>query len=645
MEITVFKTQQEALKYAQSLTPVKLVSFLNKLDKEYVTTGAGLIPDNHYDIIREVAVSRQGESKLISEYLKKVGHKPSRKFVNLPYRMASLDKIKPGTGSVEKFAKGCDEFVLIDKEDGISSLADYENKMLPNIYTRGSDDEGQVINRIRPHLDIPRTVNYKRLPVRGEILMPLSEFNSKYSEQFENPRNMVIGLTGRLKGDNSAAKDLHFLAYEIKNSGLKPSEQLALLKKLGFKVPYYEVVKKITDAILTAYLAKRRKASAYEIDGIVVHKNIVSKEAATGNPKNSVAFKVNTTDEMVEAVVTGITWEASQYGRINPQINIEPIRVKGVTISNVTGHNAFFVTHGYKFADSAKYSGTKDMPVGKGAVILLTRSGDVIPKVEKVLVAARKPEMPSVPFKWDEKGVFIYAADKTNAIQIRVKQLTSFFATIGVEGLKEATVATLVEAGYTNIIKVLNMTKEDFLALPRTQEKSAEKLYTNIKTAIKEVSIEQLADATGVFGAGMGTRRAKVVFDAYPDILKFDKRKAYNMILLLPGFSDKTTEQFVAGMEKFADFLERIRYKPKPKEVLKLSGTKMKGQNICFTGVRSEAAEKWIVANGGQIASGVNSKTTMLVVKDLGSASSKATKARELGITIMTLTQFTGKYM
>ena len=85
----VFKTQQEAAKYAQAQTPAKLVSFLTKLDKVYVDTGVGLIPDSHYDIVREVAIARQSESKLISDYLKKVGHKPTRQFVQLPYRMAS----------------------------------------------------------------------------------------------------------------------------------------------------------------------------------------------------------------------------------------------------------------------------------------------------------------------------------------------------------------------------------------------------------------------------------------------------------------------------------------------------------------------------------------------------------------------------
>ena len=641
----VFKTQQEAAKYAQAQTPAKLVSFLTKLDKVYVDTGVGLIPDSHYDIVREVAIARQSESKLISDYLKKVGHKPTRQFVQLPYRMASLDKMKPGDGSVAKFAQDCEEFVLIDKEDGISALTDYENKQLPNIYTRGTDDEGQIINRIRPHLDIPQTVSYKKLPVRGEILMPLAEFNSKYADKFENPRNMVIGLTGRLKGDNSAAKDLHFLAYEIKNSGLKPSEQLALLKKLGFKVPTYIVVKKINDKLLTEYLAKRRKESHYEIDGIVVHKNIVSKEQSSGNPKNSKAFKVNTTDEMVEAIVLGVTWEVSQYNRVNPQINIEPIRVKGVTISNVTGHNAFFITHGYKYADASKYSGIKDMPVGKGAVILLTRSGDVIPKVEKVLVAAKKPEMPTFPYEWDEKGVFIFASDKSNALQVRIKQLPSFFSTIGVEGLKEATVTTIVESGYTTIPKVINMTIDDFLSLPRTQERTATKLYTNIRTALDEAPVEVLADACGAFGAGFGTRRAKVIFDAYPDILKLEPSKALPKVLTLSGFSDKTAEQFTNGMVKFSDFLKRIGYVAKPKKVVALTGSKMKGQAVCFTGVRSDVAEKFIVQNGGTIASGVNSKTTILVVKDLGSTSSKTVKAKALGIQIMTLIQFQSKYM
>ena len=505
--------------------------------------------------------------------------------------------------------------------------------------------KGQVMNRIRPHLDIPATVPYKKLAVRGEILMPEAVFNSKYADAFENPRNMVIGLTGRLKGDTGAARDLHFLAYEIKNSGLKPSEQLATLKKLGFKVPYYEVVKSINDKMLTSYLAARKKSSNYEIDGIVVHRNVVSKELATGNPKNSIAFKVNTTDEMVEAEVLGVTWEVSQYARINPQINIVPIRVKGVTISNVTGHNAFFIVHGYKYADASKFSGTKDLPVGKGAIILLTRSGDVIPKVERVLVPARKPALPTTPYKWDENQVFIYAADKSSSRQIRIKQLTSFFSTIGVEGLKEATVTTLVEAGYTTIPDVLKMTKQDFLELPRTQERTAEKLLQNIKEAVENAGIETLADASGAFGSGLGERRAKVVFDAYPNILKVEAGQATKLIMALPGFSEKTTEQFIGGMQKFSDFLTKIGYKPKARPKIAATGSRLSGQHICFTGIRSKSAEDFIKQNGGEVLTTVTKACTMLVVKDLSSASDKMTKAQALKLPILTLAQFTSKYM
>lgn len=638
----MFDSQQEAQSYAQQLTPKALVALLSKLDDAYYTKTASLTRDVYYDIIREVAVARQGESKTIVEYLKKVGFKPKRNFVDLPYRMPSLNKIKPGNGSVQKWAGDCTEFVLIDKEDAISTLLDYKSLNLPNLYTRGTDDEGQNINRIRTHLSIPNSLPYKKIGIRGETIMPEALFNELYADKFENARNMVIGLTGRLKGDISAAKNLHFLAYEIKGLSQKPSDQLALLKKLGFKVPDYKIVTSINDDMLVAYLAERRRLSPYEIDGIVIHKNIISKEAASGNPKNSISFKTNTAEDTVEATVLNVTWKVSKLGKINPQVNIKPVRLKGVTISNLTGHNAFFITHGYGYNERKAYVGKKDRPIGEGAILQIVRSGDVIPKIEYVLKPAQEPLMPDVPYRWDERGIAIRVADSSNNKKIRVKKLTHFFTTLKVEGLKEANIQVLVDNGFDSFIKIISMTLDDFLTLPRTKETKATKLHTNIKNAIATATIEQLADATGVFGAGMGTRRCKLIFDEYPDILQYKSTKATRLVMGIKGFDTKTCEPFVEGMPKFAAFLNKIKFVNKPKQMI---SKQCADWNVCFTGVRSAIAEEYITSNGGKIASGVTSNTTMLIVKSLSDSSSKIIKVQSLNVPILTLVQFLAQHV
>lgn len=632
----MFNTQSEAQQYAANLMPSKLVALCNKLDNAYYNK-TPIVRDSIYDIIREVAIARQGESKLIADYLKKVGHKPTREFVTLPHRMPSLDKIKPGNGSVAKWVIGKKRLVILDKFDGVAGLLVYERGQLPDLYSRGTDDEGQNINRLRTHLDIPKTLNVQ-IAVRGEIIIPEALFKSKYLGEkgelgkYSNPRSMVIGLTGKLKGDVSAVKDFHYVAYQIKGSKLKPSDQIEKLKALGFNVPKYVTASNINDETLSAYLAKRRKASHYEIDGLVIHNDTPTSEEEYGNPKNSISFKVNTSDEMVEAVVTSVTWNVSKNGRINPQVNIVPIKTKGVTISNLTGHNAFFIAHGYTYKDRAKYN--KAMPIGKGAVLLITRSGDVIPKIESVVIPVKKPNMPTIQYEYDENGVFIYTVDDSQDTQTTIKQLSHFFTTLDVEGLKEANVKVLVENGYTTIPDILAMDKDDFFALPRFQDTLATKLYTNIKTAIKNCSIEQFADASGVFGIGIGTRRCKVIFDAYPDILHYTIKQARSLIIELPGFKDATTESFLSGVKEFKALIKEtgITFKAKPKVGLHYSNI-----NVCFTGIRSKEAEALITKGGGTVSSSVTKNTNLVVTKDVGGDSDKLKKARSLGITIITL--------
>jgi NAD-dependent DNA ligase len=110
----------------------------------------------------------------------------------------------------------------------------------------------------------------------------------------------------------------------------------------------------------------------------------------------------------------------------------------------------------------------------------------------------------------------------------------------------------------------------------------------------------------------------------------------------LPGFNTKTTEQFIGGMARFAKFLTMIKYQPKV--VVKAQGTQCVGWNVCFTGVRSDVAEKWIIGNGGKIASGVTKNTTLLIVKDTTGNSAKIICAQKLNIPIVSLAQFTIQY-
>ena len=247
--------------------------------------------------------------------------------------------------------------------------------------------------------------------------------------------------------------------------------------------------------------------------------------------------------------------------------------------------------------------------------------------------------MPTVDYEWSENGVAIYATGDESDDNINIKKLVHFFTTLEVEGLKEANIKLLFDNGYTDPHLILTMTKAELLALPRIQETMAAKLFANIKKCLN-VPIHKLADASGIFGEGMGERRAKLVFDAFPNVLTMPKSEAYASIMKLTGFDTKTTTKFVSGLTEFASFCKLIKYKP-PVTVAKGNTLQI---SVCFTGIRNKNVEAHIESNGGKVASGVAKGLTVLVAKNVNENSAKLIKARSLNVPIMTMAAFCTQY-
>lgn len=118
----------------------------------------------------------------------------------------------------------------------------------------------------------------------------------------------------------------------------------------------------------------------------------------SGNPDYAFAFKINSLEDTVETRVIDISWNVSKRGLIKPTVRLEPVDVGGVTIQNATGFNAKFVTENH---------------VGKGAVVQIVRSGDVIPHIVSVI---RKgvPNLPEIEYEWNETQVDFIVKDQEN---------------------------------------------------------------------------------------------------------------------------------------------------------------------------------------------------------------------------------------
>lgn len=602
------------------------------------STGLTTITDSLFDKMQDVLRAEAPTSTVLRAVGAPVktattpGAKAGRQAkVELKHYMGSLDKVKPGNAD-QWLLKNKGPYVISDKMDGISIQLNYVKGQLPTAFTRGNGAVGQNISKLVPYLKIPKRLKLD-LDLRGEIIMSEAAFKGKWGGEFENARNMTAGVVNRTSM-HSAVFDMDVVIYEVLSPRGQPSKQLKMLSDLGFHLVPHSTHLKLSSAALSEILTARKAKSAHAIDGLVVSLDKTTQLVEGSNPTHSVAFKETSDDNMAEVRVKEVVWAASKRGLLKPRVNIEPVRLSGVTINYATGHNAFFVVNGFRSKDKDK--GLPIRPIGPGALIKITRSGDVIPHIISVIKPAKAAQMPDESYLWNKTGTDIVQAVGSKLSD--TKRVTYFFSKLDVEGLKIGTVSKFFEAGLDSILKIVRATKEQFLAVDGIQERTAQKLRANIDKALATMTLPALMDASGMFGA-LGEKRLTLIVNKHPNILEYAGPNAelLSTVVDIPGFKATLAKQFVEGLPGFKTFYKRLGVKAIVPVVARVvrSGP-MSGQTVVFTGFRDSQMEAAVQRLGGTIASAVNSKTTILCVKDSGAASSKIVKAKQLGIRVVT---------
>lgn len=637
--------------YARNLTLKDLKSLLQTLDYQYHDKDEPSVEDEVYDILRDVYDSRAKKPYA------KIGHISSHKArqTKLYAYMGSMSKIKPNTSALSRFLAFDGQYVVSDKEDGISLSLVYLGGQLTYAHQRGDGVTGTDSSGVIEGLDVPKTIRDTELTViRVEFTIDRVKFDkyissSKHKDGYDNARN---GSGGMLNRNENSTKLKHFkcVAHEVikgRMSGQPILHQFNYLKSLGFKVVPHKVYESLTEQVLIDLLSLRRKKSKRDIDGLIVAKNIKYTPVTSGNPKHAVSFKVNSIENSVLVKVLDVEWNESRYGKLVPRIVIKPTTIGGVKVTYFTGHNAFYINNGYKSSDEKKK--TKDnggkrpkaKPINKGAVVRAIRSGDVIPYIMEVVEPSKQPSSPKVPFIVRNNVDYFaeHASDDRS-----VKSLVHFFNTIDVEGMKRATVELMIEYGFDSIKSILDATADDFAELPRTGHTKAVKLERSIKQSMKKnATFANIAFGSMCFSDKIGIKRLEAVFEGIPDILKLkSKREALDQIQALGGFKELAND-VVIGIPKFKRFLKETGIKPIKAKAIQKQSSKLEGKSILFTSVRNKPLQEWIVANGGKIASSEKS-ADILIVKDEFASNKKVDAALEANKPVIPVDDFISKY-
>ena len=587
-----------------------------------------IMSDNQYDIVKEFIEQKFPHNATITQ----IGAEVEKNKVVLPYEMGSMDKIKPDTNALALYlSKFKGPYILSCKVDGVSILYTTTGQT-PKLYTRGNGKIGQDVSHLIPYLHLPKI---KGIAIRGELIISKKVFEEKYKTLFANPRNMVAGIVNH-KHISNAIHDVDFVAYEVISPEINPSSQMYFLENIKINRILYKITETLTNEMLSAILIEWRKTYKYEIDGVIVcDDNTYTRKS--GNPDHAFAFKMVLSDQIAEAKVVDVIWSPSKDGYLKPRVQIEPIKLGGVTIEFATGFNAAFIM---------------DNCIGIGATIELIRSGDVIPYIKSVTVPSKEAKMPSVTYKWNETHIDIIIENPLEDPTVKEKNITGFFTGIGVERLSTGNISRLIKYGYDTVSKIIGMAESDFLKVDGFKQKMANTIYIGIQQKLNEASIVNLMAGSNIFGRGFSEKKIELVIGEIPNILVSNDsiEQKIQAVSVIKGMATKSAEAFVYKINDFKDFLiecnleYKLQLTPQEKPI-EQHDHHLFGKTVVLTGSRDKTIIEFLKNIGANNGTSISKNTFIVVAKNKDEDTEKLKQAKKLNITIMSTEEFIETYI
>jgi len=572
------------------------------------------------------------------------------------------------------------QFYCEHKFDGLAISLIYEDGIFTVGSTRGDGYTGEdVTQNLKTIESIPLKLRLeetkkeypqfkitKKIEVRGEVLLTKKEFNRINEEQkklglplYANPRNVAAGSVRQLDPKVTASRKLEFFAYDlITDVGAKTHEEKhRFLKALGFKthnddnklVNSLEEVFKVHDE-----LYQIREKLPYEIDGMVVIVNDNSLFEMLGTvgkaPRGAIAYKFPPRE--TTTVVEDIIVQVGRTGVLTPVAILKPVNVGGVTVSRSTLHNK----------EEIKRLGLKI-----GDTVIVTRAGDVIPKIEKVLPNLRtgKEKEFKMPQRCpvcntlviEDKGGIIVRCPNKNCPARSQEKLYHFVSknAFDIKGVGPKIIDKLLDEGLIqDASDLFDLQEGDIKVLERFGEKSSRNIIKAINESKKipldrflySLSINHLGEENATILANW---LQKEYFSKKPltinnlievgtQLKKEDLENIHSfgeVIIqsIIDWFKDKKNINFLQKLAKKGIIL--LPVSPVQSNILK-------GLTFVFTGELSsmtrEQAKAEVKKRGGKVLESVSSKTNYVVVgKNPGS---KYEKAKQLGVKILDEKEF-----
>lgn len=542
-------------------------------------------------------------------------------------------------------------FYCEPKFDGASMNLIYENGVLNQAITRGDGSIGEdVTNNIKTLHSVPLNIAYDGLiEIRGEIVIKKDDFEKINEERlanneslFANPRNAAAGSLRQLDPKITAKRKLFFYPWGVGQNSLNfeySSEVMDFVYGLGFLRP--PMMKKCADIFdienFHKELLNARDKIAMMLDGMVVKVDSLNTQVDLGytlkHPKWSCAYKFPAIEKTT--ILKDIILQVGRTGVVTPVAIVEPVDIEGVVVERATLHN---------------FDEIKRKDIRLGDTVIIIRSGDVIPKIIKVLDDRRsgdekeitKPtHCPDCASELLIEEIFVKCQNLE--CPARVVNSIIYFASkncLNIDGLGNKIVEFLYNEGkIKDILDLYSLGYEDLVGLEGFKDKKINNLLDAIKNT-KNSDAWRVLNALGIEHIGEVASR---------DLCKkfglnlFDK--TFEEINSIAGFGEAMCESFLEFMRVNRDVVQKLFeiIEPKVQEIVEIQENPFKDKTVVLTGSMSQSRgeiKEMLETLGAKVAGSVSKKTDFVIYGD--EAGSKLDKAIELGVSAITEAQMRG---
>lgn len=615
---------------------------LRKASAAYYNGDKAIMSDAEFDKLRDHLKKIDPDHDFFSEVGAPIP--AHREEVKLRMHMGSQNKAKDAADMKAWFDKYNPPVVAVsDKLDGSSMEAVYQDGRLTRVATRGDGTTGMdVTKNAKMWIGLPQSIKVKgELIVRGEAQLSVTAWKQHFPEM-ANPRNAGNGITV-CDSDGERNEHITFHAFDLVHPEVVFKEQrhkFKALEALGFTTVRHFTCKSWEELEkCRKHYEDDRKTLDFEIDGMIIAINDLDEQSKLGysdggsRPRGQIAWKFDT--EKAETKVLSIDLTLGHTGKVIPTATLEEVQLAGTRVTHCLLNNFQYI---------------EDLDLNVGDIVEVEKGGDIIPHITQVI---KKNTIGHFPPPKDWKGYPLVQEGRDWKVvdedcpDLGFQRIRNWVNKTNIKQLGDTALLAMVESGMVKEIDDLYSLEEDKVAdLPVGNGKigsNAKKILKEIDKT-REMAIDLFIGSLSIKHLGR-SRAALLELDTVDEYLSLGKDDLTGKKCSDTGsFGQDTAAEVWESLQKRKDVIERLSKVIKINPLKKAVAGPLSGESYCLSGVRMKDEEKDKFENlGGIEKKTVSKELTYLVLKDVNSNSSKADKARSLGIKIISFDEFLDK--